>query len=81
MRGTGALSGACDSGVLEEEDDELEELEPVPACAYIAGASPIPPTSNPTAAAAIHSRRGASSMRRVAILSRRMAIISRRVAM
>jgi hypothetical protein len=57
MRGTGVVSTACDSGVLEEEvlDDELDELElelPGP-CATTAGATTSPPTSNATAAAAI----------------------------
>jgi hypothetical protein len=60
MRGTGVVSTACDSGVLEEEvpDDELDELElELPgACATIAGATTTPPTSNATAAAVNSSR-------------------------
>jgi len=71
MRGTGVVSTACDSGVLEEDvlDDELDELElelPGP-CATSVGATTIPPTSNATAAAAGRMRRGAIGTRRAAI--------------
>jgi hypothetical protein len=63
MRGTGVVSTACDSGVLEEEvlDDELDVPGP---CAATAGATTTPPTSNATAAAAaaIGSRRGVIGM-------------------
>jgi len=68
MRGTGVVSSPCGPGVLEEDvlDDELDELElePPGACARIAGASAIPPTSNPTAPAASHSRREAIARQR-----------------
>ena len=67
MRGTGVVSTACDSGVLEDE------LELPGVCATTAGAATSPPTSNATAAVAIGNRRAANSTRHGVGSSRRAA--------